>query len=119
MIDFAALVLGPAMAVFGQPITLTPVASQPGKPAYPARGVFASKPVQIRLDDGGIHSTVQPTLGIRLVDYAVPPMQDDLVVIPGVGTFAIADVNPDGQGGADCPLRDPDDITATTDEDGA
>ena len=114
------------MATFGQPITVTPVVSQPGKPAYSTKadgisqltGIYASKPVQIRLNNGDIHSTVQPSLGIRLADFAVAPMQGDTVATTS-GTFEIADINPDGQGGADCPLRDLDADTATTDEDGA
>ena len=109
MIDFAALVLGPAMAVFGGAITLTPVVSQPGAAAYPARGVFSFKPVQIALEDGTYHSTNQPALGIKLGDYAVEPMQEDTLVIPpgaiGAGNYKIVDVVPDGQGGADLMLR--------------
>ena len=126
MIDFSALVLGPAMATFGQPITVSPVASRPGQPAYstkpdgtPLTGVYASKPVQIPLEDGTYHSTVQPTLGIRLADFAVAPMQDDTVVVGALGTFAIADITPDGQGGADLVLRNPNAVTSTTIEDGA
>lgn len=118
MIDFAALVLGPAMAVFGQPVTVTPTASQPDAPSYQGRGVYASKPVQIPLGEGGYLSTVQPTLSIRLADFAVPPMQDDLVST-SQGSFLIADVIPDGQGGADCPLRSLSAPTQTTVEDGA
>lgn len=126
-IDFSALVLGPAMATFGQPITVTPTASQPGALAYstkpdgisPLTGVYASKPVQIPLENGTYHSTVQPTLGIRLADFAVAPMQDDTVVIGALGKFLIVDVNPDGQGGADCPLRSLNAPTQTTVEDGA
>ncbi len=119
MIDFASLVLAPAMAVFGQSVTIMPVVSQPGASPYPARGVYASKPIQIQIEGGGYHSTVQPTLGIRLADFAVPPMQGDTVDLGTLGQFEIADVNPDGQGGADCPLRDLNAADATTDEDGA
>ncbi len=107
MIDFGALVLGPAMAAFGQPITVTPVVSQPGAPAYQARGSFSFKPVQIPLNDGTYHSTNQPALGIRLADFAVAPKQDDTVVMQQ-GKFVIADIVPDGQGGADIMLRDTD-----------
>ena len=118
MIDFAALVLGPAMDAFGRPITVTPTKSQPGAPAYATTvagaaltGVYASKKVEIQLENGLFHSTVQPTLGLRLADFAVPPRQGDLVTIPAsglspaLGAFAFADISPDGQGGADCELR--------------
>ena len=119
MIDFAALVLAPAMATFAQPITVTPAASQPGAAAYPARGIYASKQVQIPLENGTYHSTVQPTLGLRLADFAVAPMQGDVVALGTLGTFLIADITPDGQGGADCILRDVDAPDTTTIEDGA
>ncbi len=104
MIDFAGLVLAPAMAVFGRPISVTPLASQPGVSAYPARGIYALKPVQILLEDGTVQSTNQPTLGIRLPDFAVAPKQQDLVAFD-LGSFVVTDVVPDGQGGADMVLR--------------
>ncbi len=104
MIDFSALVLGPAMAAFGQPMTVTPVVSQPGAPAYSARGSWSWKPVQEELPDGTYHSTNQPAIGIRLADFAVPPKQDDTLVM-AQGAFTIIDVVPDGQGGADLKLR--------------
>ncbi len=105
--DFSSLVLAPAMAVFAQPITVTPVASQPGAPAYPARGSWSWKPAEEELPDGTYHSTNQPALGIRLADFAVPPKQNDTVVT-AQGAFTIIDVVPDGQGGADLKLRQTD-----------
>ena len=105
MIDFAALVLGPAMAVFGQAITVTPTRSQPGAAAYAARGVYASKPVAIPIEGtDDVHQTVQPTLGIRLADFATVPVQGDGIAMAG-GAFVIFNVIPDGQGGADLVLR--------------
>lgn len=104
MIDFAALVLGPAMSVFGQPITVTPIASRPGAAAYQARGVYALKPVDVPLDNGTVLSTQQRTLGIRLVDFPAAPMQLDQIEM-AQGTFIVADIKLDGQGGADLWLR--------------
>ena len=104
MIDFSALVLGPAMAVFGAPILFTPTASQPGIPAYPARGVFAVKQVTVR-EEEIVFTDQQPTLGIKLADYPVPPKQRDSFVRAGV-TWFVWDVQPDGQGGADLVLKE-------------
>ena len=101
--DFAGLVLGPAMAAFADPIVFTPVKSQPGVAAFPARGVYAVKQVTVRTDEG-IFTDQQPTLGIMLADYPVPPMQDDTFVRAGV-TWSVWDVQPDGQGGADLILK--------------
>lgn len=92
------------MAAFGAPITFTPAVSQPDAAAYPAQGVFAQKPVQIPLDDGTYHSTVQPALGIRLGDFAATPEQGDSFVLNGT-TWFVGDIVPDGQGGADLMLR--------------
>ncbi len=102
--DFANLVLGPVMAAFGRPITFTPVKSEPGVAAYPARGVYAVKQVTIRTEDGGGFTDQQPTLGIRLADYPVPPMQSDSFTLNGVAWW-VWDVQPDGQGGADLVIK--------------
>lgn len=104
MIDFAGLVLGPAMAVFGQPATFTPTVSQPSALPYAGRGVFDFKAVEIPLEDGSYHSTNQPTLGVRLADFSVVPKQGDSVALAGA-TYEIVDVIPDGQGKADLMLR--------------
>lgn len=99
MIDFAALVLGPAMAAFGEPVTLTPPVTPP------PRAVFAFKPVEIQLAEGGVHSTNQPALGVRLAEFPVAPRQGDVVTFRGI-RYALVDVIPDGQGGADLMLRE-------------
>ncbi len=104
MFDFASLVLGPAMAVFADPITFTPTVSQPGVAAFPARGVYASKPVDIRVE-GGTMSDVQPTLGIKIDDYPVAPKQGDSFVRAGI-TWFVWDIKPDGQGGADLIIKE-------------
>ena len=108
MIDFD-LVLAPALAVFGQPITVTPVASQKGGAPYQARGSYSSKQVDIPLDNGTYHSTIQRKLGVRLADFPVAPKQDDEIAM-AQGSFVISDIVPDGQGGADIWLRNVTDL---------
>ena len=56
------------------------------------------------LENGGVFSTNEPHLGIRLGDYAVPLMQEDQILI-GAITYAIGDIVPDGRGGADLTLK--------------
>ncbi len=103
--DFASLVLGPAMAVFGQPVTVTPLKSVPGGIAYPAQALFAEKAVTIQLEGSdGFHQTVQPELGIRLDDFVVAPVQGDAIDM-AQGAFVIFNVVLDGQGGATLVLR--------------
>lgn len=104
MIDFSALVLRPAMVTFAQGIMVTPVISQPGLPPYEARGSFNFKAVDVQLESGVVHSTNQPALGVRLADFPVMPMQEDQIVMPQ-GSYIVADVILDGQGGADLMLR--------------
>lgn len=111
MIDFDALVLAPAQAVFGRPITVTPTVSNPSGPSYGARGIWSAKPVTVILEDGaGMNSRVL-TLGIRNSEFTVMLMQGDLIDIPAagslprVGVCKIDDLQTDGQGGTDLILK--------------
>ena len=65
--------------------------------------MFAVKQVTVRTDEGEF-TDQQPTLGVRLADYPVPPKQGDSLLRAGV-TWSIFDVQPDGQGGADLVLK--------------
>ena len=103
MIDFDALVLGPAMDAFARPIVIEPGVSQPGASAYPARGVFDNAAVEETVADGYI-STVQPILGIRMAEFPVPPKRGDRVLIDAI-TYAVHDLRPDGHGKASLILR--------------
>lgn len=102
-VDWDALVLAPAMAVFSDPIVLTPTVSQPSAAPFLACGVFAVKQVTVQTAEGEF-TDQQPTLGIRLADFPVPPKQGDSFVRAGV-VWNIYDVQPDGQGGADLVLK--------------
>ena len=106
--DFSSLVLNPAMLVFGQPITVTPVASRPGAAPYAARGSFSSKPVTIQLEcSQDYHQTQELALGVRLADFPVAPVQGDTITM-AQGAFVVFNVTLDGQGGADLFLRETD-----------
>ena len=105
MIDFGGLVLAPAMAVFARPVTVTPLVSQPGAAAYPARGVWAVRAIDVPLEDGTIMNSKVLTLGIRTAEFAVRPRKGDQIEVlahgslPRVGICLVDDTNPDGQGG--------------------
>lgn len=103
-VDFSALVLAPAQAVFGRPITVDPLASQPGAAPYAARGIFSSRPIQVPGLDGTYTSDQETTLSIRLADYDVPPHARDLIIIDGT-KYAAGDTHVDGQGGMTITLR--------------
>ena len=103
-VDWDALVLAPTMTVFADPIALTPTVSMPGALAYPARGIFAQRPTRWETAEGGLLTTMETTLGIRLADFPVPPRQGDSLVRLGV-TWFVWDVNADGQGGASLSIK--------------
>jgi len=105
-VDFDKLVLGPAMAAFGRPVTFDPVKSQPGAPVFEVLGVFDNEHVEVEEIGGEVyHSTVQPTLGVKLSDFTVPPEQGDRPTIDGV-VYEVQDPQPDGQGGAKLILKE-------------
>jgi len=115
-IDFSALVLAPAMATFGRPVLILPIASQPIAAPYPARGIWTVESINIPTEDGGTFSSVKLKLGIRLADFTIAPNVEDRVataasqlplaywqgVLPTDGNidFIIDNFSPDGQGGA-------------------
>ncbi|WP_375791183.1 hypothetical protein ACE102_07480 [Bradyrhizobium sp. vgs-9] len=107
--DFSTLVLLPGMATFAISVTVRPGVSQPGAPDYAARGVFSSNPTDVQMQDGTVFSDQQTTLGIRLAEWAVPPVNGDRIkVMEGVAagiTFWVADTSSDGQGGLTLTLR--------------
>lgn len=111
MIDFAALALGPGIATFGRPVTVTPLASRPAKPPFPASGVWSVRNVDVALDHGGSMNTTTITLGIRLADWPVPPAKGMEIRVPAAGSYPdegkvwIDDIDPDGQGGATLTLK--------------
>ena len=103
-VDFSALVLLPGMNTFAIPVTVRPTVSQPGAPDYAARGVFSSAPTDVQMEDGGVFSDQQTTLGIRLAEFAVVPVNGDRIVI-GPVVYWFADSSLDGQGGMLITLR--------------
>ncbi|MBR1002701.1 hypothetical protein ABIF65_005975 [Bradyrhizobium japonicum] len=107
--DFSTLVLLPGMTTFAISVTVRPEVSQPGAADYAARGVFSSAPTDVQMQDGTVFSDQQTTLGIRMVEWAVLPVNGDRITInEGVAagtTFWVADSSGDGQGGMTLTLR--------------
>lgn len=105
MIDFGALVLGPCMNTFARPCIVTPLVSQPGMPAYPARGIWSIAPGDMLQPDGTTLATDICTFGVRAADFVVVPLPGDRVEIPEymtasrIGLCRIEDDGDDGQGG--------------------
>jgi hypothetical protein len=115
-IDFASLVLAPAMATFAQPVTITPSVSQPSAAPYSARGIWSVVSTSIIGESGNIFSTVNLKLGVSFTDYPIMLAQGDWITvaasvlplgywqgeyIPNANIdFIVDNVTPDGQGGA-------------------
>jgi hypothetical protein len=91
---------------FGQPIIVTPIASQPGQGSYQNRGIYDSGGMNIMLEDGSLFSDQHTILDIRTEEYAVPPKQGDQINIPydpasglpAVGDFEVTNVIDNGGG---------------------
>jgi hypothetical protein len=111
VVDFSRLVLRPAVRTFGRPITLHPLKSQPGQPAYTQRAVWSVKNVDIGLEDGKILSSDNLTLGVQLAAFAVAPTKGDRVEAaayqgqPAIPLCSIDDTDDDGQGGSTWTLK--------------
>jgi|SRR5262245_39068016 len=112
-VDFSKLVLSPNYEFWSRPVTVTPLASQPGQPAYSARGIYSSGPIDIPAEGGMIISDQQTILDIMEVEFAVLPRQFDRITIPvdpasglpPLGEFEVVDVNSDGGGESTLTLR--------------
>ena len=103
-VDFSSLVLAPCQEVFGRPVTIDPVKSQPGAAPYAARGIFTSRQQDVAFENGEVLSTQVTTLGIREAEYPVLPTRGDGCLIGG-SAYWVADISEDGQGQSVLALR--------------
>jgi hypothetical protein len=110
-LNFADLVLVKTQDVFGRPVTFTPIVSQPGEPAYVARGIYTSEPADVLAEEGAIFSDQRTILDILEKEYAVVPLQGDHVsipatgAIPAAGEFVVSDQKANGAGETTLMLR--------------
>jgi hypothetical protein len=111
--DFSATVYSPNFDTWGRQAVFTPAVSQPGGGAYsPVHGViWHSDQVQVVLEDNSFLQDQQTTIDILLVDFPIPPVQDDYVnipadgAVPAEGDFQIINVWDNGGGEATLQLR--------------
>lgn len=83
------------MTVFGRPVMVRPARGLD----YTARGVFDNKHVEVFADDGTVHYTTRPQLGIRLSEWAQLPGKGDEIFLDQ-DRYGFTGIEPDGQGGA-------------------
>ena len=112
MFDMNTLVVGPVFDQFSRPITITPLASQPGVHPYPARGTYFTQPIDVMTDGNVIFSDQRTMLALRVADFGTMPMPLDRVNIPAhmsmpsPGDFEIADIDEiGGTGKVHCTLK--------------
>jgi hypothetical protein len=108
-VNFSTLVYLPNFDMFARPITVTPLASQPGLPAYTARGIYDTRPIDVQGEDGSIISDQQTILDILEDEFSVIPEQLDQIHIPAdvdagrdLGDFEV--INTETNGGGETTL---------------
>jgi hypothetical protein len=99
-VDWDALVIGPTVGIFGEPVTYMPAAG--GAPLN-ITGVFDDaylKEVMFEDATTGV-TTVSAVLGVQLSQFQSTPVQNDSLLVPRTGaTYLVREVRVDSHGGA-------------------
>jgi hypothetical protein len=111
-VNFSTLVYLPNFDMFARPIMVTPLASQPGMPAYSARGIYDTRPIDVQAEDGSIVSDQQTIVDVRDEEFGVVPEQLDQIAIPydpdggpDLGSFEVTNVESNGGGETTLVIR--------------
>lgn len=115
-VDFSTLLYDVTQNLFGREVTITPIVSNPGAPAFVTRGIYDSGPVDIETDMGTVMISDQTTiLDIRDNELfaigQVVPQQGDLInipaegLIPAEGDFEVTDVDRNAGGETTLTIR--------------
>lgn len=110
-VDFSSQVYLPCYDTFARAITVSPLMSQAGQPAYAARGIFDTRDIDVVALDGSIVSEQRTILDIREIEFAILPRQGDQVAIPAEGAlldeglWEVIDTSRNGGGETTLTLR--------------
>lgn len=110
-INFSQQVYLQTQDTYSRPVTVTPLTSQPNGQPYVTRGIFEVEAMDVAAMDGSIISETRIILDIREAEFAVLPMQGDLIDVPAVGgipaegQFEVLDADPNGGGETTLTLR--------------
>jgi hypothetical protein len=108
-LDFSTIIYSKTQDVFGRSVVVTPIASQPGQPAYNARGIYSTEPEDVLADEGTIFSDQRTILDVRDIEYTVIPLQGDHISIPATGSIPAAGdfevINNKSNGGGETSLQ--------------
>lgn len=97
-VDWDTNVLSPLEGVFGEAVNYKAAA---GVAVAGIVGVFDAAYRDVDLADPLGTTTVTPVLGVRLAQFANPPVQDDIVEVPSVNTtYVVREVRNDSHGWA-------------------
>lgn len=102
--NFHDQIYSPNWDTWARPITVTPLVSQPGQPAYGGRAYFDTKSTDVLTEDGGMYSDDKPFIDILIAEFPIMPMQGDQVDIPpdqsiAGGSFFVQDLSGVGNAG--------------------
>jgi hypothetical protein len=99
-IDWDALVIGPTVGIFGEPVIYMPASG--GAPLN-ISGVFDDaylKEVMFEDATSGV-TEVSAVLGVRVSQFPSPPAQNDQLLVPRTGaTYVVRQPRLDSHGGA-------------------
>jgi hypothetical protein len=113
-VDWDSLVIAPCLAVFGSPVTYTPV----GGNAITITGIFDNEYFDQNALGAGLIEQVgmpgnitasRPVLGIRLAEFpaGIAPLQGDTLALTETGvTYTVMEVRPDSHGSAKLLLNE-------------
>jgi hypothetical protein len=114
-VDFSTVLYLHAQDFFSRAITVTPVASNPGAPAYTVRGIYTTRPVEIMVEGMAMVSDQQTIVDIRDNEFFdaghLLPIQGDLIDIPAegnipsVGMLEVTDTDANGGGETTLTVR--------------
>jgi hypothetical protein len=111
-VNFSTLVYLPNYDMFARSIIVDPIASQPGVPAYTARGIVGTRDIDVQAMDGSIYSDQQTICDIREAEFTVLPAQLDRITIPADvdggpawGEYEVTDADTNGGGETTLSIR--------------
>jgi hypothetical protein len=97
-IDWDHVVLAPCMDQFANPVTITPVKSQPGAPPFTTRCVWEVMANTIIQEDGTELVTSRYVMGFRIAELPARLLAGDQATLDGL-VYTLNDFVYDGQGG--------------------
>ena len=105
-VDFATWVYLPNFDAFARSLTFYPLVSQPSGMPFVARGIFDTNDIDVVGMNNEIITDSRTELDIFMPEWAVYPVQGDVVDIPWEddvdgGLFQIADVHGHGNAGGE------------------